>query len=228
MLVSVAFLNSLQSIGQDRILEPVGIGETMGDFTLNTYQGEEVSMAGLKGKKVLLMFPRGKVLEEMWCPLCYYQYAEIAALEKKTGMRKKYNLEILYVLPYPKDSITLWKKAAGKGLQTIENWKYPEGYDTLTGPVRRWADYVREFFPEKFSYPNGEIDIPLPVLMDEDKSVSSGLYLFTQEWGGTTAAQNMPTVFLLDEQGVVRFKYHSQYTNDRPQAEYLLEYIKEM
>ena len=34
--------------------------------------------------------------------------------------------------------------------QTIENWKNPVGYDTLTGPVKRWATYVREFFPQKF------------------------------------------------------------------------------
>ena len=216
------------SQAQDAILEPVGVGETMGDFTLHTYQGDVMNMADLRGKNILLIFPRGKVLPEMWCPLCFYQYAEIVMMEKKTNLRKKYDLEILYVLPYPKDSITQWKKAAGQGLQTIENWKYPTGYDTLTGPVKRWANYVREFFPQKFSYPDGVIETPLPILMDEDKALSSALNLFTHEWGGTKAAQNMPTVFILDKQGVVRFKYHSQYTNDRPTVEYLEKFLKEM
>jgi len=226
IIVTIISLNCSPIVfAQENILEPVGLGETMGDFTLKTYQGDVINTADLRGKNVLLIFPRGKVLPDLWCPLCYYQYAEIAALEKTTNIRKKYDLEILYVLPYPKDSITLWKKAAGQGIQTIENWKYPEGYDTLTGPVKRWANYVREFFPEKFSFPNGEIDTPLPILMDGDKKVSSELYLFTHEWGGTKAAQNKPTVFLLDKKGVVRFKYHSQYTNDRPTAEYILEYL---
>nr|NQU90858.1 hypothetical protein [Bacteroidota bacterium] len=113
-------------------------------------------------------------------------------------------------------------------MQTIENWKNPTGYDTLTGAPKRWADYVREFFPEYYNYPGGEIDIPLPILMDEDKNVSKGLYQFTKEWGGTKADQNMPTVFLLDKDGVIQFKYHSQYTNDRPTAEYIERIIKRM
>ena len=33
--------------------------------------------------------------------------------------------------------------------------------------------------------------------MDEDKPVSSALYLFIQEWGGTKSVQNMPAVFIL-------------------------------
>jgi peroxiredoxin len=216
------------AMAQQNTLEPVGLGETMGDFTLTSYQGDEVRLSDLDGKNVLLIFPRGKVLPNMWCPLCYYQYAEIAELEAKHGLRDKYDLEILYILPYPKDSITAWRKAAFNGLQTIENWKYPDGYDTLTGGVKRWAEYVREFFPQKFTYPDGEFDLPLPVLMDEDKEVSKALFLFTEEWGGTKAEQNMPTVFLLDKDKVVRFKYHSQYTNDRPTAEYIVEYIRKM
>ncbi len=209
-------------IAQSNGLEPIGVGETMGEFTLLTYQGDEVSLSDYKGKKnVLLVFPRGKVLDELWCPLCYYQYSELAEWNDKINANKNYDLEILFVLPHAKDSIDLWSKAANKGLQTIEKWKNPVGYDTLTGGAKGWADYVRKFFPETYNYPSGEIDVPITILMDEDKELSKGLRLYTKEWGGTKTWQNMPTVYLLDKDAVVQFKYHSQYTNDRPTAEYI-------
>jgi len=226
IVLTIIFTGHL-CIAQNRDLEPIGIGETMGDFTLTTYQGDEVSLSDYKGKKnVLLVFPRGKVLDELWCPLCYYQYAELAEWDERVNASKRFNLEILFVLPHAKDSIDLWRKAANQGLQTIENWKNPAGYDTLTGPAKNWADYVREFYPSTYNYPNGEIDVPITILMDEDKKLSKGLLLYTKEWGGTKTWQNMPTVFLLDKNGVVQFKYHSQYTNDRPTAEYIQRMLR--
>ena len=177
---------------------------------------------------MLLVFPRGKVLEDLWCPLCYYQYAELAEWDEKKNAKEKYDLEILFLLPYPKDSITLWTKAVNKGLQSIENWKNYDGYDTLSERQKEWPDYVRKFFPAQYNYPSGVIDTPIPILIDEDKQVSKALFLYTKEWGGTKADQNMPTVFLIDKKGVVQFKYHSQYTNDRPTAEYIEKFIQKM
>lgn len=227
--ILLIFLAFQMGFAQDVLLEPVGLGETMGDFSLKTFQGESVTLSDYQGKKnVLLVFPRGKVMEDLWCPLCYYQYAELAEWEQKMDIRNTYNLEILFVLPYPKDSIQLWREAANGGLSTIERWKHPTGYDTLTGGLKRWADYMREFYPAQYNYPGGVLEISIPVLMDEDKSVSKALYLFTKEWGGTRADQNMPTVFLLDKNGVVQFKYHSQYTNDRPTVAYIEKYIQNM
>ncbi len=122
----------------------------------------------------------------------------------------------------------MWKKLANNGLNTIEKWKNPVGYDTLSGPVKRWAEYAREFFPEKFVYQDGNMPLPIPILIDDDKAVSKALFLNKEEWGGTKVNQNMPTVFLIDKKGVVRFKYHSQYTNDRPSAKYIIEYLNKM
>jgi len=228
LITSLFIILSHNSFAQKTILEPVGIGEKMGDFTLKTLQGDVLNFSGLKGKNVLMIFPRGKVMQKMWCPICYYQYAEIAEMDKKNKLRKKYNLEILYILPYTKDSIEMWKKSVNIGLGAIEKWKNPDGYDTLTGPVKRWAEYAREFFPDKFVYEDGKMPIPLPILMDEDKAVSKALFLNKEEWGGTKVNQNMPTVFLVDKKGVVQFKYHSQYTNDRPPAKYIIEYLDKM
>lgn len=194
----------------------------MGEFSLPTLQGGQVSMSDYLGKKnVLLVFPRGKVLDNLWCPLCFYQYAELAEYIAEENILEEQELEVLFLLPYSKDSVLEWTHAANKGLATIEKWKNPAGYDTLTGGVRQWADYMREFYPEQYYYESGVMDTPIPVLIDEDKSVSKTLAIYTMEWGGTKTDQNMPTVFLLDKNGKILFKYHSQYTNDRPTAEYI-------
>lgn len=221
-LISISYV-------QSQTLYAVGVGEKLGEIELQTYQGETYNTADLKGdKNIMLVFPRGLVTPTIWCPICYYQYAELAELQKKYNLSKKYDLEILYVLPYPKDSIALWRAAAENGLKVVERWKNPVGFDTLTGPVRDWAEYSREFFPRSYTLDGKQLSLTIPILMDEDKSVSKGMSLFTQEWGGTEAPQNMPTVFVINKKGEVVFKYHSQYTNDRPPAKHLLEVLEKL
>lgn len=226
LVVAICCLMSI-TYAQNRPLYPVGVGEKLGGIELQSYQGESFKITDYNGKKnILLVFPRGLVTPTIWCPICFYQYAELVDIAEKYDLSKKYDLEILYVLPYPNDSIALWHAAAEKGLATIERWKYPAGYDTLTGPVRDWADYSLEFFPGTYRLNGQKLSIPIPILMDEDKKVSRGMFLFTQEWGGTKAPQNIPTVFLINKEGKVVFKYHSQYTNDRPPAKHLMDAMK--
>jgi len=214
-------------LAQKSVLEPIGIGETMGDFTLDTYQGDKFSLNDYKDKNVMMIFPRGKVLPHLWCPICYYQYAEIAELNNLKKLEKKHNLKIVYVLSHPKDSIDAWRNAANKGLQMIENWKYPKG-DSIPEGTLRWAEYVKEFFPKNYIRKDGKFDLPITILMDNKKELAKGLMLLKEEWGGTKVEQTMPTVFILDKEAKVRFKYHSQYTNDRPIAEYLAEVLEKM
>ncbi|NJO91789.1 MAG: redoxin domain-containing protein [Chloroflexia bacterium] len=158
---------------------------------------------------------------------CYYHYAEIAEQNKIQNLEKKYNLKIVYVLSHPKDSIDAWRKSANKGLQTIENWKYPKG-DSIPDGTLRWAEYVKEFFPKNYMTKDGSFELPIPILMDDEKKLVKGLMLLKDEWGGTKVEQTMPTVFILDKDAKVRFKYHSQYTNDRPTGEYLEEVLEKM
>ena len=68
---------------------PVIVGEQMPDFTLPSIQGGSVTLSGLTGKNVLLIFPRGRVGDH-WCQICHYQYAELVELEKKLNLRDKY------------------------------------------------------------------------------------------------------------------------------------------
>ncbi len=210
-------------------IQPIGIGENLGAFKLKSFQGESYNTADFVGEKnVMLIFPRGLVLPDLWCPICYYQYAEIAKLDKEMNLREKYDLEILYMLPYPQDSVVLWHAAAEKGLNTVEGWKNPDSYQNLTDGVKSWIEYCKEFFPETFALNGAKLELPIPVLMDEDKAVSKGMMLFVQEWGGTKASQNIPTVFIVNKEGKVVFKYHSQYTNDRPPAKYLVEVMDKL
>jgi hypothetical protein len=55
--------------------------------------------------------------------------------------------------------------------------------------------------------------------------VSQGLGLFSTDWGGSTAEQNIPTVLIIDAEGVLQFKYMSQNTLDRPPLEYLVRVV---
>lgn len=228
LLLTVLFLLNISNLfSQESILEPIGIGETMGNFNLDIYQGGKFNLYEEKGKNVMMIFPRGKVLKNLWCPICYYQYAEIAELNKLKKIEEKHNLKIVYVLSHSKDSIDAWRKNANKGLGIIEKWKYPKG-DSIPKATLRWAEYANEYFPKNYINKDKEFDLPITILIDKDKVLAKGLMLLKEEWGGTKVEQTIPTIFLLDKEMKVRFKYHSQYTNDRPIAEYLLEVIKNL
>ena len=58
-------------------LAPVSVGGVMPAFTLPAYQGGSVSLAALKGKTVILIFPRGYSGPGAWCHVCNYQYSEL-------------------------------------------------------------------------------------------------------------------------------------------------------
>ncbi len=89
-------------------------------------------------------------------------------------------------------------------------------------------ELARRYYPKQFSYEAGSVPLPLPLLIDADRAISQQLGLFTTNWGGAEAEQNVPTIFILDGDGVVRFKYYSQKTLDRPGPEYLLRVVENL
>jgi len=199
----------------------------MPDFTLSSIQGGQVTLSGLRGKNVLLIFPRGKS-GGGWCHVCHYQYAELTQFDEAQRMRERHNLEILFVLPYDQETVREWVNAFPAQLQDIENWKNPPDQANLDERQRNRMEAVRRFYPKRFEYDPGNIPLPFPVLLDADRAVSQGIGLFTTSWGGAEAEQNVPTVFILDTEGVVQFKYHSQTTVDRPGPEYLTKVIERL
>lgn len=203
------------------------VGWPMPDFELLSHQGEEVSISQFRGKNILLLFPRGRY-ENQWCRFCHYQYAELVELDKKYNIREKYDLEILQVMPYSQEEVADWVKDFKKNLGEIEAWKNPPNPDRLSPGRKDWMNTARKTWPKKFDYSSGDAPLPFPILIDADRKVSIGLELFRTEWNLSRVEQNVPTIFIIDKNGVVRFKYMSQATMDRPSLEYILEFIERM
>jgi peroxiredoxin len=213
--------------GQAAPIKPANIGDLFPDFTLPAVQGGEVALSSLRGKNVLLIFPRGRV-DDHWCQICHYQYAELADLEKALQFRKKYNLEVLFVLPYDKATVQHWVDIFPDQMAVIEKWKNP-GAEELKNPrAKAWADQVRLLLPKSILMSKENIPVPFPILVDGERKLSEGLQLFTLSWDYSYVEQNIPTVFILDGEGRVRFKYHSQSTVDRPGSDSLLKFIERM
>lgn len=202
-------------------IRPVSVLQPMPDFTLPVYQGGEISISQLKGKNILLIFPRGLAGEDHWCHVCNYQYAELAELETDQNIRKKHNLEILFVLPYSKEMVREWVDKFPDQMADIENWKNPAEPEKLDEKGKRRMEMIKRYFPKSYTFEKGKVPLPFPILIDSEAAVSKGLGVFTTEWGGSKIEQNIPTIYLIDKKGVLQFKYISQNTFDRPGPGYL-------
>jgi peroxiredoxin len=222
-----AFLLSICALYAQNESVKVGIiGEKFSDFVLKTYQGGEVSLNKLRGKNILLISSRGKYTDSYWCGICYYQYAEFADLQITKNIGKKYDMEILFLLPYSKDTVTRWESNFRNGLDYIEHVKRPADTTKLSKGQISWMKFAQRRFPKTFDYSEKPVPLPLPILLDDKQEVSKGLDILRTEWDGTKTLQNVPTVYFIDKNGILRFKYMSQSTADRPTAQYLLSIIE--
>ncbi len=203
------------------------VGNPMADFTLPVYNSKDFTLSKYRGKNVLLIFPRGW-LGNVWCPYCPYQYLELEQLEKTSGIRSKNNLEIAFVMPYSSDRIKDWMEKFPDALGIVENTKNPvpaPPAGSLFGDYSAWA---RKNFPIKFESKKDDVHNIIPVLVDENRTLSRGIKIFTNFWDGVSSEQNMATVLIIDKNGILRFKYIGQMTEDRPSVEFLLDFIKKM
>jgi peroxiredoxin len=206
-------------------LAPVTVGSPMPDLTLPTYQGGWVTLSALKGKTVILIFPRGYAGLNAWCHVCNYQYSELVEYEAAHQFRKQANVEILFVMPYAKEVLDDWIDKYPQQLADLEAYKNPPDPSKLDQAGRQRMERSRRVYPKTFRATKGQVPIPFPILMDAERTVSKGLGLFTTEWSGSKAEQNVPTTFIIDPAGVVQFKYLSQNTTDRPFVEYLVKVV---
>ncbi len=224
ILGQLAFI-AILVIPQVRSQTVVKPRESFPDFKLQSHDNETIKLSDLKGKNVLLVFPRGK-FREGWCRACHYQYAELAKLQIENNIEEKYNLKILFVLPYSLDIVKQWTTLFPAQMAIIESFKnLPEQY--RSNP--RYVAFSREMkaaMPISFTFDNDNpAPLPFPVLADEGHAISSNIGLFSTYWDNAYFEQNEPTVFILDREGIVQFKYKSQVTLDRPSADYLLNII---
>ena len=205
--------------------QPAVVRQEMPGFTLPVYQGGEINLSQLRGKNVLLIFPRGLAGEDHWCHICNYQYADLAALENEKNLREKFDLEILFVLPYNQAMVEEWVEKFSDQMSDIQNWKNPADPDKLDERGKRRMEFAKKYFPKDYTFEKGRVPLPFPVLIDGDQKISKSLGLYTTEWGGSKIEQNIPTIYIIDKIGLLQFKYHSQNTLDRPPTEYLVEVI---
>jgi len=219
-------LSSLPALSQEPVVKPAMLDEPMPDFALPAFQGGSVSLSSLKGKNVMIVFPRGFAAEGRWCTICNYKYADLIDIEKTEELRKKFDLEILYVFPYGKETVQQWLDALPEQLDKIKTWKNPPEADRQDEKVKARMEMARKGFPKDLSAEKGKVPVPFPVLIDEDKKFTKGLGLFTTEWSGSRAEQLIPSVFLVDKQGILRFKYIGQNTWDRPSWEYMKKVLE--
>jgi len=198
-------------------------GEPMPDFNLPVHGGGKFNLSEHQGKNVLLMFPRGWV-GNSWCTFCPYQYLDLAELEMKEHLMKKYDLEIVFVMPYSDDRITDWLAKFPENMKTLEGIKNPP--EGTTGLQKEFADWTKVHYPHTFDLSRG-VPNTFPVLCDEQRTLSKQLKLFTTFWDGASSEQNVAAIYLIDKNGILRWKYISQMTEDRPSTSYLMQVIKE-
>ena len=203
--------------------QPAIVGQPMADFTLPVYQGGTLTLSSLRGQNVLILFPRGYAAENYWCTICNYYYAELVELEKAKAFRKGYNLEVLIVLPYARETVKAWVDDMPAQLEKLHGWKFPAEPDKLDERGKARMERMRTALPLDVLFKKGEVPTPFPILIDADRAVTGSLGIFTMEWGGSKIAQNIPTVMLVDAEGTLRFKYMGQNTWDRPGYDYLFK-----
>ncbi len=203
-------------------IKPARVGQPMPDFTLPAYQGGEVSLSGYKGKNILLIFPRGLSGKKRFCAIDNYRYAELMEIENAKKIREKYNVEILYVFPYSRKIVQAWVEKNPQQLEDIEKWKTPPASKKLTEGRKKSIERNRKLFPKTFKLKKGEVPTPFPILIDEAREVSRGLGIFTKEWGGSKADQNISSFFIVDKKGDLRFKHIAKDPFDLPDFDKLI------
>jgi len=166
---------------QEAEVMPVTVGQPMPDFTLPACQGGTVSLSALRGKNVMIIFPRGYAAENYWCTICNYKYAELIELERTQEIRKKYNVEVLVILPYGPELVKAWVDVLPEQLDKIKERKHPADPAKLDDKGKQTMERYRRLFPLDLSVKKGEVPTPFPILIDADRKLSKGLGLFMTE-----------------------------------------------
>lgn len=196
------------------------IGDSFPDFNLIDHNGKTMNNASLKSKNTLYVFVRGKVSDH-WCNICHYQYAELAKYDKENNLRKKLDMEIVFVLPYSKAEVKEWCDIFPKQLDVVYDWKNPKNESELNDGQKSWMNLTRKLFPLDIRYKEGEVPLPFSILVDEEQKLSKELGLYTLLWDNSYVEQNKSTIFGVDKNGIVQFKHFSQNTFDRIKPEYI-------
>lgn len=225
LLIALLLGTSLLTFGQ---MKGVTVGQEMPEFKAQVYQGGEFDLNEYKGKNVMLIFNRGLVAPNHWCNICQYNYMEMIDFDKLNQLEEKHNLKVAFVLPYGKDTVAQWVATIPQQMKVVEQWKYPADTTKLSEGRKRWMQTARKMFPKDHTIKPEDLKTPITIIADADHKLTDELGLYDPKWDGGNAPQAIPCVFIIDENGVVQFKYVSQNTIDRPSYSYLEKVLEDM
>jgi len=211
---------------QEPEFKPAVIEQPMPDFTLPLYQGGELSLSGLKGKNTVIIVPRFWADTGYYCTICNYQYLDFVDIEKTQGFQKANNARIVFLFPFGKDDVAKWLASLPEQMDKIKAVKYPVDPAKLDDKAKARRERWSKFFPKDFSLKPGEAPTPFPIWLDADRKIAKRLGVFATEWSGSKVDQGIPSVFILDAQGVLMFKFIGQNTADRPSPAYLAKILE--
>ena len=219
-IILLLILLSVNISPQKKPLDLAILGEPLKDFSLPAFNGGEFLLSDEKGKNILLVFPRGYYDKDFWCDICAYEYFDLVDEFYNQRLAEKYNLDLIFILPYDMNTIQMWLDDLPEVYAGLEAGKHLA--DTLTNEKSMtWVHFANKHYPKTFNMKEGKTPQPFRILSDADHQVSERLDIFRTEWWGTKVEQNLPTFILLDTEGTVIFKYISQHTIDRPTSFYL-------
>lgn len=101
-----------------------------------------------------------------------------------------------------------WLDAYPGLLQDNENGKNPPDYATLDEAGGARVERAGQIYPKTSSATVEQVPSPFPILVDAYHTVSQGLGLFTTDWSGNDAEQNVPSVFIIDPPGGSSVQVH--------------------
>ena len=219
-IILLLILLSVNISPQKKPLDLAILGEPLKDFSLPAFNGGEFKLSDEKGKNILLVFPRGYYDKDFWCDICAYEYFDLVDEFYNQRLAEKYNLDLVFILPYDMNTIQKWLDDLPEVYAGLEAGKHLA--DTLTNEKSMtWVHFANKHYQKTFNMKEGETPQPFRILSDADHQFSERLDIFRTEWWGTKVKQNLPTFILLDTEGTVIFKYISQHTIDRPTSFYL-------
>ncbi len=205
--------------------DPAIVGMKMWDFELPTLEGKTFKLSDYKGKNLILIFPRVS-----WgggdCYFCGYQYMEWVNAMKHSKFEEKLNAKLVYVFPFDKKYVNNWLAKMPEFLKSVHDVVYPKDFDKFPRERQERILAFRKMYFGEFLVNKDKTQTPMIILLDAERKVSKKLDIFRTEWGGGKGDQNIPMIMVLDGDGVVRYKYVSQNTLDRPKPSHVLSYIE--
>lgn len=206
--------------------KPAIIEQSVADLTLPVYQGGEYALSKSRGKNVIIIVPRFWAAPGAYCTICDYQYLNFVDIEKTRQFRKTYNAEIVYLFPFGRDDVAKWLDSLPEQMDKIKAVKYPTDPSKLDDKAKARMERWSKFFPKDFSLKPGEAPMPFPILLDPERKIAKMWGVFSSDWGGSKVDQGIPSVFIIDAEGRLMFKYIGQNTTDRPSPEYLANILE--